>query len=690
VICGWPGSQVLCFAIARVKISADLAEVMPMKKLFALTLVLGLFYFSEWPVPAQDQPSEQPNAEELEKQKAEREKNAYRLLDQVIDEAQSLKLAENRVRVQINAADMLWDQNQGRARSLFSMAAEGVAELGRSQANAVNRRGMAVQEGNSFVVSGPEVGARNIRSFQLRQELVLAAARHDAALAYQLLATTKPPVAAQNVSDQRNPRMQFTSEESLEQTLLGRIASLDPKLAAQNAEQMMEKGQFPRTLPEVINQLYRQDAEAAAKLADKMVKRIQSANILSNNEAGTLVQMLIIPGPRQAVSEGTDATKAPVQGRGPVLEQGVYVDLLSSVIDAALKATPATQNNQRGPANPRRVVTGPGGRPAAGPQPLSDAQLEQNNARRLLAGLQPALPAIDQFLPAKAPLVRQKMTEMGMSNNATANLAQAFSALQGNPTADALIQAAAGAPQQMQSRLYQQAALKALEEGDSERARQIATDHLQNNARESVMQRIDFRELAKKAEGTRFEEIRQSVARLQTDNEKIDLLIQIAGDTQKTNPKLAIQLLEEARQMTNRRATSYVHFEQQLKVARAFATVDPARSFEVLDPGISQLNELLAAAAVLSGFEINMFRDGEMAIQGGNGLTATINRYGQELALLARTDIERSETLAGRFQFPEPRIMTRLSIVQGLLGIRPSGPRIVLGNTGENIVIRQD
>ena len=56
----------------------------------------------------------------------------------------------------------------------------------------------------------------------------------------------------------------------------------------------------------------------------------------------------------------------------------------------------------------------------------------------------------------------------------------------------------------------------------------------------------------------------------------------------------------------------------------------------MLDPGISQLNELLAAAAVLSGFEISMFRDGEMAIQqGGNGLTNMVNRFGQELAQLA-------------------------------------------------------
>ena len=196
--------------------------------------------------------------------------------------------------------------------------------------------------------------------------------------------------------------------------------------------------------------------------------------------------------------------------------------------------------------------------------------------------------------------------------------------------------------------------------------------------------------MTKKAEATRIEDVRQAAARLQSDNEKLDLLLQVANDTQKTNPKLALQVLEDARQITNHRATGYDHFEQQLKVAHAFASVDPARSFEVIDPGISHLNELLSAAALLSGFEMNMFRDGEMTIQSGNGLTSTINRFGQELALLARSDFERAEALSGRFQFPEARIMARMAIVQGLLGTRPvSGNTRVLGSS-DRVFIRQD
>ena len=626
-----------------------------MTKLLLILAVLGVTFL---PVLAQEQSTPQPAAEDQEKadkEKAEREKNAYRLLEQVINEAQSLRLTENRVRVQITAADLLWDNNQGRARSLFTMAGEGVAELNRNHHNTNTRRG----------------GGPPNRTFQLRQELVLAAARHDAQLAYQLLAATKSAAPIELDQNARN-RIQLSPDDNLEQTLLGRVAALDPKLAATNAEQMMDKGTFPRTLPEVLTQLQKQDADAAAKLAANTVKKLQATNLLSDNDAANLAQLLLLSGPRPANANAntTTTTQTPQLGRAPVLDQSAYVDLMSSVVDAALKATAVNQATQRaaGPAR-RGVATVIGSNTQAQP---TDAQIEQNGARRLLAGLQMNLPLVDQYVPGKAAQVRQKLTDLGMGGNSPMNFAQGFAALQGDPSADTLVQVAATAPPQMQARLYQQAAYKALDEGNTDQARQIATDHLQANARDAVMQRIDFRELAQKADGARLDEIRQVLAKAQSDDEKLNLLLQFATDAQKANPKLANQLLDEAKQMTSRRATSYDQFEQQLRVARAFEAVDPARSFEVLDPGISQLNELLSAAAVLNGFELNMFRDGEMSMQTGSGLTNMVNRFGQELAQLARIDLDRSETLAGRFQLTEPRIMARLAIVQGLLGVKPT------------------
>jgi len=677
-------------------------EDIAMRRLLVFILTLGILLSSFVPAFAQEPATQQPSPEELEKQKAELKKNAYRLLDQVIDEAQSLRLPENRVRIQITAGDLLWDNNQERARSLFSMASDGVVEMIRSSSASAPTTG------------GPQRGPQNQdrRWTALRQELVLAAARHDAPLAYQLLAATKNPNPVQTQpTDPRNPRVQVFAEDSLEQTLLGRVAALDPKLAAQNAEEMMQKGQFPRTVADVITQLQKQDAEAANKLADKTVKRIQSANILSNNEAGNLAQALIAPGPRLAQPASTAAattatattptTSAPQRGRSPVLDQSVYTDLLSTVIDAALKATPQTQTNQQrgqggqGFQGGRAVAAVRGPNTATPPAPPTEQQVEQNSARRLLGSLQSSLANIDLYLPARSTAVRQKLAELGMTDNSRNNMAQMMNALQqANPDAESLFQAASSAPAQLQPRLYQQAASKALEEGNVDRARQIATDHLQASARDTMMQRISFREMAKKADGVRLEEIRQNVARLTSESDKVSLLIQIADDLKKDNPKAQRQVLEEARQVINHRATSYDQFEDQLRVARAFSTVDAARSFEIIEPGISQLNELLSAAAVLSGFELNLFREGEMTVsQGGSRLTTTIGRYGQELAALAKSDFERSEVLAGRFQSVEPRIMVRLSIIQSAVGAnnasQPNANFIRnIGSLGPDVIFR--
>jgi len=80
------------------------------------------------------------------------------------------------------------------------------------------------------------------------------------------------------------------------------------------------------------------------------------------------------------------------------------------------------------------------------------------------------------------------------------------------------------------------------------------------------------------------------------------------------------------------------------------------------------LNELLAAASTLSGFEVNVFRDGELPLEGRNNLIGMIGRYGDALAVLAKSDFDRAQSLANRFQFTESRILARMSIVQALLG----------------------
>lgn len=629
--------------------------------IFFLTAT-GLTIRAQEPATATTAPSEQT---EEQKSREAAEKKAIDLLEQIVAEVQTLKLPENRIRVEIAAAGMLWKRNETRARSLFTAAADGVAELNRS----------------------PEINTQR-RAPQLRQELVLTAVQHDAALAYQILATTRPLTPPSEVADNfRRPNADF----NLEDNLLARVAAVDPKLAAQKVEEELAKGQYPTTLAQVLIRLQAQDKDAGAKLTTKVVSKLQSENMLANAQAQSLALNLLRSGPMPAATTTTATTDPAVSNQirfgSAVLGESAYQSLLSSVVDAAMKATPQTPsnqtaNNQRGQNNFRGR-----GQRNANQTPLTEGQLEQQNARRLLGGLQMVLPQIDQYLPARATAVRTKMTELGMGGN-QANLRGQLNGLMRQGTADSIIAAAADAPPGLQTRLYQQAAQRAIEEGDEERARQIANDHLDATARDRVLQRVDFMSIAKKAEADNLDELRATLATLGSDDERIDLLTQLAAQVQlatpnqkpavatPANPKLALQFLTEAQRLATRRATNYQQFDQQLRVADALSSLDAARSFDLLDPGIAQLNELLAAAALLSGFEVSIFRDGELPFEGGSGLGNMVARYGQVLATLAKSDFARAESSANKFYLAEPRLVTKLAIVRNILGV----PRAQLFN----------
>ena len=188
------------------------------------------------------------------------------------------------------------------------------------------------------------------------------------------------------------------------------------------------------------------------------------------------------------------------------------------------------------------------------------------------------------------------------------------------------------------------------------------------------MQAIDFKKMTTTVSEAKLNEIRTKLAALPSDADRVKYLGDLVAATQKDNPKLALRFAEDARTIVTKRASDYRDLENQVRVAELFAPLDAKRSFEVLEPGIAQLNELLAAAQVLNGFEVQVFRDGELPLQGGSELGRVVARFGQQLASLAKIDFERAQATADRFQLAEPRLMSKLSIVQGAFGVRQTSP----------------
>jgi len=225
------------------------------------------------------------------------------------------------------------------------------------------------------------------------------------------------------------------------------------------------------------------------------------------------------------------------------------------------------------------------------------------------------------------------------------------------------------APSEVRSQIYQQAAQKAIDEGNTDRALQIANDHLEGPGQEAITRAV---ELKRTPDATKLKKAREMLAALPSDSARVRALISVAIATEKDNPQLAVAFLNIARDIVSKKAINYEDFENQLKVADAFAALDIKSSFDMLEWGIPQLNEILAAAAIVNGFEAEVFRDGELPLQGGSELGNMLARYGSELASLARIDFARARIAADKSQLPESRLLAKLLIVQHVLGNKAS------------------
>lgn len=637
-----------------------------MKKIASLIILIA----SVAAVAAQDATSQSataqqsPNPQQEQEEKAKLEKKAVALLEQVITDSQGLRLPENKLRVQIAAGDMIWDKNAARARALLTDAA---AMLGQMMVEVDRTDRNDVQQLN-----------------QLRQELVLTAGRHDAELGYQLLRSTQQqPAPESTTAGQRQVRPFIDQGNNLEQNLLATISANDPKFAYQKTVESLDKGEFPTSLNRVLNQLQTKDPELAKKLADKTITRLASDSLLSSREATGVAVNLLMPGPRvtntAGATETTNTTANVRPGATPVLSESAYRDLMDKAIAAGLSVTSIGQtvqlgNLQRGGGGAARVMRGPQVQQQQQPGQVDEAQVRQNNARTLLFSLQGMLPQIEQYLPERASAVKQKLTELGVnSNNNMMNFGNQMRTAMQQGTSDSLMTAASSAPPQVQNIFYQQAAQKAIDEGNTDRALQIANEHLNEAGRNAIMQAVDFKRLTTTASPEKLNEIKQKLAALPSDSDRVKYLVDLAAATKKDNQKLALRFLDDAHALVTKRAMNYKDFEDQVKVAEAYATLDAKKSFEILDAGIAQLNELLAAATVLNGFEVDIFKDNELSLRSDSSLVGMVANYGRELASLAKVDFDGARLTADKFQLPEPRMNARLSIVQSILAPQSLG-----------------
>jgi hypothetical protein len=302
--------------------------------------------------------------------------------------------------------------------------------------------------------------------------------------------------------------------------------------------------------------------------------------------------------------------------------------------------------------------------------PLAERQYQ---GLALAAEIQSLMPEVEKYAPARAVALKKKFSEaMGSLASGLREVMERQEVVDSavGSSVDSLLEAATKAPPEARDTLWTQAAMKALMDGDPDRARRIVSEHCaDSNERDELLEQIDEQELQRATEAGRLDEARQLLSQASIE-ERVTVLTQFAvRASTKGDKKAALQILEEARDLVGTQAANGAELGALLGIARTYIALEPARSFDIVEPVVDHLNRLLAAAAVVDGFEFTgYFKDGElMQVQQQSPLISLVLQCADDTAMLARADFERARAVADKFQSSDVRLKAQLAVAQGIL-----------------------
>lgn len=564
--------------------------------------------------------------EEDKKAQQELEKKALALLNEILDGVGLLKLPENRSFIYATAADLLWKHDEKRARIYFQTAMTDLAQAIREMTQDDPIRGDSLWILNSQ-----------------RQRILISVARHDPQFALELLQSTRQ-VFSENAP--MYTRM-MDQELMLEQAIVSEVAVNDPKKALQMAQESLVKGVSYQTLT-LLGKLQSKDSEAATTFAGDVIKKLHSLDFSKSREASVVAQGLLrmLLRPDRGTSN-TPTSQSAKKTKPLVVDEQATRDLIDMVVTAALNSSTERYDGM---------------------------------------SLQSLLPELEKRVPERVAQLRKKLSENNEKLDPAIKLMMQYSSLMRDGKPEALLEAAAKAPAEMRGILYRSAVAKLTQSGDLEGARKVVVDHISGPDGDQMLANLDQQLISKALEQEKMEEARKLIGRITPNEARLAQIANMATSMfAKGDRKMALALLDETQQLVNRAPENQQEITAMLKVAKAYAMIEPLRAFSILEPVIDQANSLLAAAAVLEKFgaDRGLFAEGEFrtqtAMKYSGGLTS---QFGKELASMARADFARTRALADRFLRDEARMMARLLIAQAILTDRSEK-----GNTGDEGIV---
>jgi hypothetical protein len=102
-----------------------------------------------------------------------------------------------------------------------------------------------------------------------------------------------------------------------------------------------------------------------------------------------------------------------------------------------------------------------------------------------------------------------------------------------------------------------------------------------------------------------------------------------------------------------------------------YCSVKSDRGLAIMESLLPRINELVAAAVRLDGYDHRYLRDGEWNMSGEGGVGDLLTGLSQNAGYFAWCDFDRAVSIAAQFERPELRLMAQLKLAQGILAGPP-------------------
>ena len=573
-----------------------------------------------------------PTESQAEKEKArkELEKQVLDTLSQAVSEAAALKLPQNRAVVYAVAGDLYWKFDEKRARELFRNSG---SEIVTANLEAENEK---KDSDDPFV---------QIYDFSdVRTQILPLIAKHDADLALELLAQTRPAKIAEALAKASAPNAKQDSsylnfnpdqfrvrqEIALEQQFAVLAAEQNPDKAIKLLKESLSKGLSYNIFP-LLQKINQKDEKKAVSLADDVIAKIVDTDLTKKKEdLNAAMQFLMISTNPNAAKPAKDA------------KQFKFSDAQLRSIADKLVAT----------------------------------FMQSSNSLDVTMAMSRAMSSLEKIVPEKAAILKQKQTEaMKTLPPELKRFQQQEKLWNQNSTPEEIIAELPKLNEQERLSAYQSLGYKIAQIEDETRAKKLIEQIPDQKTRERATEQFESAKINRAARDGKLDEAKQMIANLSQKKTQIQQLVALALQYKKKatekDTETAVGLMKDAKLLANEYPEDEDELNNLMEVIKGYAVINPDEAFRLFDPIVDQINDYVQASAILSKYNKRNrdFKKGELLLKTGGGAYSNllIFRYVNQIQMLGKADLSKMNLFANKFARADARTIVKLFVAQGFL-----------------------